>query len=127
LKEYINRWTGKHPLPYDFFFTFNDVAGEDLSWFWKPWYYEFGECDYALEKSQSGEIKLIKKGNLPLTVEVKLKYEDDSEEIVSSNTRIWQNADEVLIKTNSSKKIKSAEILTNKIPDFELSNNFLNF
>jgi hypothetical protein len=26
LQEYINRWNGKHPTPYDFYFTFNDVA-----------------------------------------------------------------------------------------------------
>jgi aminopeptidase N len=36
LKEYINRWHGKHPIPFDFFFTFEDVAKEELAWFIKP-------------------------------------------------------------------------------------------
>jgi aminopeptidase N len=35
LHEYMNRWNGKHPTPYDFFFTFNDVSKQDLSWFYK--------------------------------------------------------------------------------------------
>ncbi|MBS1530378.1 MAG: M1 family metallopeptidase, partial [Bacteroidetes bacterium] len=33
--EYIKHWAFKHPLPYDFFRTMNDAAGEDLNWFWK--------------------------------------------------------------------------------------------
>ncbi len=45
LHEYMNRWNGKHPMPYDFFFTFNDAAGEDLSWFWKPWFFDRGVVD----------------------------------------------------------------------------------
>ncbi len=28
LQEYIRRWRGKHPTPYDFFFAFNEVLGE---------------------------------------------------------------------------------------------------
>jgi aminopeptidase N len=35
LHEYMNRWHGKHPLPWDFFFTFNDVTKKNLNWFWK--------------------------------------------------------------------------------------------
>jgi len=31
LQEYIRRWHHKHPIPNDFFFTFNQIAGEDLS------------------------------------------------------------------------------------------------
>ncbi len=40
LHEYMNRWNGKHPLPYDFFNTFNNVTGEDLNWFFDPWFYQ---------------------------------------------------------------------------------------
>ncbi|MES2882811.1 MAG: M1 family metallopeptidase, partial [Bacteroidota bacterium] len=37
LREYINRWAFKHPTPWDFFHTIENVAGEDLSWFWRGW------------------------------------------------------------------------------------------
>jgi hypothetical protein len=33
LQEFAKRWESKHPTPYDFFFTFNEIAGEDLGWF----------------------------------------------------------------------------------------------
>jgi hypothetical protein len=42
LREYARRWHGKHPTPYDFFYTFDAVAGESLSWFWQPWFFESG-------------------------------------------------------------------------------------
>ena len=29
----MDRWNGKHPAPWDFFYTFNDVSGQDLNWF----------------------------------------------------------------------------------------------
>ena len=31
---YIKNWNGKHPQPYDFFFSFNEAVGEELNWFW---------------------------------------------------------------------------------------------
>ena len=30
-KEYVNRWAFKHPTPWDFFHTMENVAREDLS------------------------------------------------------------------------------------------------
>ena len=34
-REYISRWAFKHPTPWDFFHTIENVAGEDLGWFWR--------------------------------------------------------------------------------------------
>ena len=47
-REYIRRWAYKHPQPADFFRTVEDVTGEDLSWFWRGWFYETGRFDQAL-------------------------------------------------------------------------------
>ncbi len=37
---FFDRWAWKHPYPWDFFNTFNDVSGRNLDWFWRTWYYE---------------------------------------------------------------------------------------
>ena len=37
-RAYIRRWAFKHPQPADFFRTIEDVAGEDLDWFWAGWF-----------------------------------------------------------------------------------------
>ena len=48
--EYIKHWAFKHPLPYDFFRAMNDAAGEDLNWFFQPWFF------YNLETRPGGTI-----------------------------------------------------------------------
>ncbi len=48
LHEYAARWLYKHPAPWDFFDTFEDVAGQDLDWFWVPWFYGPGVSDLAI-------------------------------------------------------------------------------
>ena len=45
LHEYMKRWNGKHPTPYDFFFSINDASRENLSWFWTPWFFQSGYPD----------------------------------------------------------------------------------
>lgn len=34
LQEYMSRWHGKHPIPWDFFYSMNDASGKNLNWFW---------------------------------------------------------------------------------------------
>jgi hypothetical protein len=48
LTEYTRRWLYKHPTPWDFFHTFESVAGRDLDWFWVPWFYGPGVSDQAI-------------------------------------------------------------------------------
>lgn len=48
LTEYTRRWLYRHPAPWDFFHTFESVAGRDLDWFWVPWFYGPGVSDLAI-------------------------------------------------------------------------------
>lgn len=50
---YFDRWAFKHPYPWDFFRTFEDVSGRDLDWFWRSWYYETWLLDQAI-----GEVRV---------------------------------------------------------------------
>ena len=47
--EYGRRWQYKHPSPYDFFDTVEDVSGRDLSWFWRTWFFETWRLDQAID------------------------------------------------------------------------------
>jgi hypothetical protein len=49
LREYGKRWSGKHPMPSDFWNTMNEVSGQNLDWFWRTWYYETWKLDQAIE------------------------------------------------------------------------------
>jgi hypothetical protein len=46
--EYGRRWVNKHPTPYDFWNTFDAVTGQDLSWFWRTWWFETWTLDQAI-------------------------------------------------------------------------------
>jgi len=46
---YLRRWAFKHPSPADFFRTMNEGIGEDLSWFWRWWFYEISIVDLAID------------------------------------------------------------------------------
>ncbi|OGU55677.1 MAG: hypothetical protein A2V66_01965 [Ignavibacteria bacterium RBG_13_36_8] len=129
LKEFINRWNGKHPVPYDFFFTFNDVTGEDLSWYWKPWFFEFGYPDLGIKDVIVGDEKLEiiieKKGNIPVPVEVKVTYEDGTVDSVHSSVGVWKNGNnETKLYFKSGKKPISVELGNPRIPDVISRNNY---
>jgi hypothetical protein len=48
-REYIRRWTFKHPQPADFFRTMENVSGRNLDWFWRGWVYTTARLDQAVD------------------------------------------------------------------------------
>lgn len=125
LHDYIYNWKGKHPIPYDFFFTFNRVAGEDLSWFWKPWFFEWGYPELSIKQiNDNKEIIIEKLGNMPVPVDLKLTFEDGSGESFHKSAMAWKNGEgRVAFYNNTGKKIVKAELLTILGPDTNLKNN----
>ncbi|MBN1300137.1 MAG: M1 family metallopeptidase [Melioribacteraceae bacterium] len=126
--EYINRWKNKHPLPYDFFFTFNEVAGEDLSWFWNPWFNEYGYPDLALslEDINDSEIKfsVIKEGNIPTRVAVTIEYNDGTTQKLYKPASVWKNGiRKISINQKIDKSVSKIWIGESIIPDIDVSNN----
>ena len=45
---YIKRWAYKHPSPDDFFRTMENVSGEELSWFWRGWFFTTDVVDMGV-------------------------------------------------------------------------------
>ena len=69
-REYIRRWAKKSPTPYDFFYTFEDVSGEDLSWLWDSWYFKMGYPDVAIESFTDGKLVIKRLGDRPIPISV---------------------------------------------------------
>ena len=80
-RTYIKRWAFKHPTPRDFFRTMNNAGGEDLTWFWKQWFFENYLLDQAVttvtyvnqDPTKGALISIENKGQaaFPVTAEVK--------------------------------------------------------
>jgi len=82
LHEFIDRWKYKHPYPWDMFNTFEDVAGRDLDWFWRAWYYETWTLDHAVgnvsTKDGTTRIVIEDHGQAPMPANVKITKSDGS-------------------------------------------------
>jgi hypothetical protein len=49
-RRYIQNWAFKHPSPNDFFRTMENESGEDLTWFWRQWFYNNWSLDQAIQQ-----------------------------------------------------------------------------
>ncbi len=112
LQGYMNRWHGKHPNPWDFFYSFNDIAGKDLNWFWRAWFFEPTYIDLSLrsaKKSTTGYVINIENiGGMPAPVTLVVSYTDGSTESFEETPAIWQqNIKMATVNLNTKKKIKS--------------------
>lgn len=126
-KEYIKKWAFKHPQPSDFFNAMENGAGENLNWFWKGWFYGTGTIDLAISSVQAYKgdyiIGLQNDGDMPMPVQLKITYDDETSELKMLPVEIWQRGDSwnYLLKTD--KKVISVEIDPDKIlPDINISN-----
>ena len=93
LHAFIDRWHGRHPIPWDFFNTVNDVAGRDLNWFWRRWYFENSYVDVAVDgvrQTSNGYAVLLRNvGGMPAPVDLVLRYADGTGETVHETPAIW--------------------------------------
>jgi hypothetical protein len=115
LHEYMARWNGKHPIPYDFFNSMSNASGQDLSWLIKPWFFEYGYFDLAVKDvSVSGDkykIEIEKKGYYPGGFKLTVTYADGTNEIVSESVAVWKNgANSFTVELLASRKIVKAEL-----------------
>ncbi|MGM0565363.1 MAG: M1 family metallopeptidase [Bacteroidota bacterium] len=125
--EYIQRWKKKHPTPYDFFNTVEDFTGKDLSWFWNPWFFEKGYPDLAIRKVKKGkksyEVLIEKRGNLPVPLQLKIRYEDGTEETIERSAEIWKESDVFNYQIPENKTISFIYLGGMNIPDSYPGNN----
>ena len=124
LKEYIERWKGKHPTPYDFMFTFNNVSNKNLNWLWKQWVFEYGYADVALKEVKNATLIIENVGGLPVPVKLKLLYVDGKSEIIEKTAEVWKNNPqtiEVDLPTNN--QLKTITLMSDTFPDVNAKDN----
>ncbi len=125
LHEYIRRWHGKHPIPFDFFNTFRQVSGHDLMWFIKPWFFDRAYADQGIRKiTNQNQIVVENIGGLPMPVKVQCTYTDGSKDEYVQPTSVWQQGGQaVIIQADTAKIIRKVVVGAPDIPDVDISNN----
>lgn len=128
LKEYMRRWNGKHPLPLDFFNSFEDFSKEDLSWFFKPWFYSNAHADLKITDAKiSGDevtVTIEKLGELPVPISLSILVEGKDKIARYESCAIWKDGrTHHIIKTKVEGKVLSVHLSDLQIPDSDYNNN----
>ncbi|WP_419495223.1 M1 family metallopeptidase [Chryseobacterium bernardetii] len=133
-RTYIDRWVFKHPTPWDFFHTMENVSGEELTWFWRGWFFNKWKIDQAVKSAKyiDGDFKkgvqitVENIGQLPMPTTVQLKFKDGTSKNVRIPIEVWKRNTEWTFKVDSDKEIKEVQIdPDSQIPDTNLNNNSL--
>lgn len=123
MKEYMDRWKYKHPSPYDFFFTFNDVSRKNINWFWKRWYFDWGYPDVAVKSFSNGKLTIENVGGRPIAVQLNITYEDGTNSKVMISPEVWKDSNLHEKDLETSNPIKSIELKTLNGSDTVQENN----
>ena len=122
LHQYMNDWHGKHPVPYDFFYSFNNASGKNLNWFWDKWFFGWSYPDLSIkkvEKSGTGtKITIENKGGLPLPVYLTI-ISADKKSILKFTAEVWKDGKKEMIFStkNSFQEISKIVVGNEFIPD----------
>ena len=131
-REYIQRWAFKHPTPWDFFHTMENVSGEDLGWFWRGWVLNNWKIDqsvkgvkYVQDKPEKGSlITLENLEKMPMPVTVLVKEANGKEHRLNLPVEIWQRGTEWTFNLPTTSEIKDLVLDPDKkLPDWNRENN----
>ncbi len=111
LHEFMDRWHGKHPIPWDFFYTFNNVTGKNLNWFWNSWYFENTYIDLAPAGVTGSTVKVKNIGGMPAPFDLLVKYSDGSQDSLHETSAVWERTPtQAAIALKSKKTVSSVTL-----------------
>ncbi|MEP7002385.1 MAG: M1 family metallopeptidase [bacterium] len=128
LHAFMERWHGKHPIPWDFFNTFNDVSGQNLDWFWRRWYFDNSYIDLGvagMSRTSSGYSLVIENhGGMPAPVDVRLHFADGSSGTIHETPAIWKvNQKRATVALSTKKTVASVDLDGGIWVDADTTNN----
>lgn len=131
-RTYINRWAFKHPTPWDFFHTMENVSGEELNWFWRGWFFNKWKIDQAVKNvkyingdfKNGAEVTVENLGQLPMPTTVQVKFKDGTLKTVKIPVEVWKRNTEWTFKVEATKEIDEVKLDPNAVvPDINAKNN----
>jgi hypothetical protein len=131
-KTYVERWAYKHPTPDDFFRTMENVAGENLSWFWRGWFHNNWKLDQAVNKVEYVDkdpkngalITIANLEKMPMPVILEIKTKSGQVNRIKLPVEIWVRNKEWTFIYPSTEALESVVIDPDKVmPDSNSANN----
>ncbi|WP_206680697.1 M1 family metallopeptidase [Hymenobacter polaris] len=130
LHAYMDRWHGKHPIPWDYFNSMSSASGQDLTWFFQNWFFTNNYIDLALTKAdktaQGTAITVQNVGGFAVPVDLKVTYADGSTETVHRTPEIWQaDQKQTVITLPGTKAVRSVAFDHGLYLDYDKKNDQL--
>ena len=129
-RTFHQRWAWKHPYPWDFFNTVEEVAGEDLDWFWRTWFYETWTLDQAVGSVAEGPggatIVIEDRGLAPMPARVTVTRENGETQRVEVPVETWlegRRTASLTLPRAASPVIRVEIDAENAFPDIDRGNN----
>ncbi|NPA69005.1 MAG: M1 family metallopeptidase [Chlorobi bacterium] len=132
LQLFTGRWHGKHPVPFDLFFAFNEVAGEDLAWFWKPWFFDLGYADLSISGIDTSLkdkfiVTVKNKTGFPVPVYLTAEYKNGETKHFDHKMNVWKHGNKTFRITIPSEELKKVYLDTELTPDAFPEDNVYDF
>lgn len=131
LHHYIDNWNGKHPIPWDYFYSINTGSGKNLNWFFNNWFYTNNYIDLKISSASEQNKKIVltveNVGGFAVPFDVILSYEDGSIEKVHFTPAVWEkNQKTTNLNIPIKKKIKSINLDGGLFMDYTPDDNLKN-
>ncbi len=121
LHQYMSDWHGKHPIPYDFFYSFNTATGKDLDWFWQKWFFEWVYPDLGIkaveQKNGNAKIIITNNGGLPVPIFLTIKTDSGQTTTMHYGADVWKNGGTDYIIVVKNHQIRSVKLGNDLTPD----------
>jgi len=102
-RQYIRTWAFKHPTPGDFFRSIENSTGEDLSWFWRSFFYTSDLLDIGIDSASTrtaqgqtfARMALRRNTSVLFPVRLRVAYADGTTQDFSLPVNIWARGNRV--------------------------------
>src|SRR5436190_4003699 len=131
-REYVNRWAFKHPTPWDFFHSMENVSGEDLGWFWRAWVLNTWKLDQAVkdvkyirnDPANGVNITVDNLEKMAMPVLIQIKEENGKVHDLKLPVEIWQRGSSWTFHVATTSNVTDVVLDPDKkLPDINRSNN----
>ncbi|MEI9928985.1 MAG: M1 family metallopeptidase [Rhizomicrobium sp.] len=131
-RKFIRDWAYKHPSPSDFFRAMESAGGEDLSWFWREWYFSTGTYDVAVTSvtpakggwKNGATITLENRDTMVFPVTLAVRYDDGHTMRVAVPVEAWMRRTGAIVPLGGDRPVVSVVAdPDHALPDRDRSNN----
>jgi hypothetical protein len=132
-RRFIAAWAFKHPAPADFFRAMESEGGEDLSWYWRGWFYNNWQLDLAVtgitpfpkDAAFKGALVTVQSlDKMVMPVILRVTFADGTSRDVRLPAETWiRRASTRVPVVSSSPVVRTVLDPDHKVPDKDRSNN----